>query len=191
MALLTPDQSAAKEASPSHLEPVPSAIIVVEELATERLGSLPREPDSLAIVMIDKPATERLIPHRVLTIGFGERHKKRLYETIELNDTSAPVEPSEKVQSKAIREDLSESTLVPNDDSPSEVSFVEEEAVPTPRKEPDNRDSTEGDSANEVVHIFVRPPSYAEMEEMLRQIPSCSDVDLPHSKMFETVEMVI
>lgn len=170
---------------------MPSTIIVVEELATERLGSLPHEPDSLAIVMIDEPATKRLIPHRMLTIGFGERHKKRLYETIELNDTFAPVEHSEEVQPKAIREDLFESTLVPDDDSPNEVSFVEEEAVPTPRKEPDNRDSTKGDSANEVVHIFVRPSSCAEMEEMLRQIPRCSDVDLPHSKMFETVEMVI
>lgn len=48
-----------------------------------------------------------------------------------------------------------------------------------------------GDSANEVDNIFVRPPSCAEMEEMLRQIPRGSDVDLPPSKMFETVEMVI
>lgn len=179
---MTPDQSATKEASLSHLEPAPSAIIVVEEPTTERLGSLPRELDSLVIIMIDEPVAERLIPHRMLTTGFGERHKKRLYETIELNDTSAPVEHSEEVQPKTIREDPSESTLVPDDDSPSEVSFVEEEAVPTPRKEPDNRDSTEGDSVNEVVHIFVHPPSCAEMEEMLRQIPLYSDVDLPHSK---------
>lgn len=140
---MTPDQSAAKEASPSHLEPAPSAIIVVEEPAMERLGSLPREPDSLAMVMIDEPAAERLIPPHVLITGFGERHQKRLYETIELNNTSAPMDHSEGVQPKAIRKDPSESTLVPDDDSPSEVSFVEEEAVPTPRKEPDYRDSTE------------------------------------------------
>lgn len=143
------------------------------------------------MVMIDEPATERLIPHRVLTTGFGERHKKRLYETIELNDTSGPMEHSEGVQPKAIREDPSESTLVSDDDSPSKVSFVEEEAVPTPRKEPNNRDSTKGDSANEVVHISIRTASCAKMEEMLRQIPRCSNVYLPHSKMFETVEMVI
>lgn len=164
---------------------------MVEEPATERLGSLPREPDFLAMVMIDEPAAERLIPPRVLTTSFGERRQKRLYETIELNNTSELVEYSEGVQPKAIREDPSRSTLVPDDDSPNEVPFVEEEAVLVPRKEPYNRDSTEGDSANKVVHISVRPPSCAEMEEMLRQIPRCSDVNLPHSKMFETVEMVI
>lgn len=150
------------------------------EPATERLGSLPRKPDSLAMVMIDEPVAERLIPPRVLTTGFGERHKKRLYEIIELNNTSALVEYSEGVQPKAIREDRSGSTLVPDDDSPSEVPFVEKEAILASRKEPYNRDSTEGDSANEVVHIFVRPPSCAEMEKMLRQIPRCSDVNLPH-----------
>lgn len=164
---------------------------MVEEPATERLGSLPRESDSLAMVMIDEPAAERLIPPRMLTIGFGERHQKRLYETIELNNTSALVEYSEGVQPKAIREDPSGSTLVPNDDSPSEVPFVEEEAVLAPMKEPYNRDLIEGDSANEVVHISICPPSCAEMKEMLRQIPRCSDVNLSHSKMFETVEMVI
>lgn len=92
----------------------------------ERLGSLPHESDSLAMVMIDEPAAERLIPPRVLTTGFGERHKKRLYETIELNNTSALVEHSEGVQPKAIREDPSGSTLVSDDDSPIEVPFIEE-----------------------------------------------------------------
>lgn len=133
---MTPDQSAAKEANPSRLKLAPSAIIVVEELATERLGSLPRDPDSLAMVMIDEPTAERLISPRVLTTGFGERHQKRLDETIELNNTSALVEYSEGVQPKAIREDPSGSTLVPDDDSPSEVPFVEEEAVLAPRKNP-------------------------------------------------------
>lgn len=188
---MTPDQSAAKEANPSHLEPVPSAIIVVEEQATERLGSLPRELDSLAMIMIDEPAAKRLIPPRVLTTGFGERHQKHFYETIELNNTFALVEYSKGVQPKAIKEDPSGSTLVPDDDSPSEVPFVEEETILALRKEPYNRDLTEGDSANEVVHISVRPPSCEEMEEMLRQIPRCSDINLPHSKMFKTVEMVI
>ncbi|RVW93002.1 hypothetical protein CK203_032733 [Vitis vinifera] len=160
-----------KNALPSSSESSPPG----HEPATERLGSLPRKPDSLAMVMIDEPVAERLIPPRVLTTGFGERHKKRLYEIIELNNTSALVEYSEGVQPKAIREDRSGSTLVPDDDSPSEVPFVEKEAILASRKEPYNRDSTEGDSANEVVHIFVRPPSCAEMEKMLRQIPRCSD----------------
>lgn len=163
----------------------------MEEPATERLDSLPHEPDSLALVATDELAVERLIPPRVLTASFGERHQRRLYETIELNDTSTPGERSEGVELMAIRRDPSEPTLVSDNESPGDAPLEEEGAIPTPREEPDDRDSTDEDSANEVAHIFVRPPSCAEMEEMLRQIPRGLDVDLPYSQMFETVDMVI
>lgn len=90
----------------------------------------------------------------------------------------------------AMREDLPEPTLVPDDESPGYASFAEEEVAPTLREKPDNGGSM-GDSANEVDNIFVRPPSCAKMGEMLRQIPHGSDFDLPPSKMFEITKMVI
>lgn len=52
-------------------------------------------------------------------------------------------------------------------------------------------DTTEGDFANEIASISACPPSCAEMEEMLRQIPRGFDADLPHLKMFETAKMVL
>lgn len=87
-AMLALDQPTVEEENPLCLEPAPSEIIVVGEPAMERLDSSPHELDSLALVVMDEPAMERPIPHRVLTTGFGERHQRRLYETIELSDTS-------------------------------------------------------------------------------------------------------
>lgn len=139
----------------------------------------------------DEQAVERLIPPRVLTASFGERHQRRLYETIEVSGTSAPGERSEGVEPMAIRRDPFEPTLVSDNESPSDAPLEEEGAIPTPREEPDDRDSTDEDSANEVAHISVCPPNCAKMEEMLRQIPHGLDVDMPHSQMFETVDMVI
>lgn len=99
-------------------------------------------------------------------------------------------EHPERNQTEIAREDPSRPVLIPDDDSTGNVRPVENEMGPAPRGEPCNNDSTEGDSASGATHILACPPSSAEMEEMLRQIPHGSDVDLPSSKMFETAEMV-
>lgn len=77
-----------------------------------------------------------------------------------------------------------------DNESPGEAPREERGVISGPMEEPVNRESTDEDSANEVDDIFVRPPNCVEMEEMLRQIPHGPVVDLPHSQMFEVVEMV-
>lgn len=53
---------------------------------------------------------------------------------------------------------------------------------PAPGGESGHNALTEEDSANEIAHISVRPPSCTEMEEMLRRILHPLDTDLPPSK---------
>lgn len=90
-----PDHPAVKKAISPCPKLEPSAIIVVAEGNLERSDSLSREPNSLALVVAEEPAVERLIPPCALIVGFGERHQRRLYETIELSGSSAPCERPE------------------------------------------------------------------------------------------------
>lgn len=105
--LLIVDESATEEVDLSCSELAPFAIIAIEESATERLGSSPCKPDSLVIVIIDEPAVKRPIPLRDLTVGFGVRFQKRLYETIELSCSIALVEHPKGVQLEVVGEDPS------------------------------------------------------------------------------------
>lgn len=189
-AMLAPNQSVVEETNPHCLESAPSAIIAVKKSAIERLDSFPHESDSLTLVVMDEPGAERPILPRMLTAGFGERHQRHLYETIELSGSSAPRKRSEGAEPVAIREDPSEPTLMSDNESPGDAPLAEGGAVPAPMEEPVDKDSADEDSANEVDNIFVRLPSCVEMEEMLMQIPRGSDVDLSPSQMFEAVEMV-
>ncbi|KAL6328594.1 hypothetical protein AAG906_038789 [Vitis piasezkii] len=191
MQLLVENKPAGEEVGPSYFDLAPPATIPIEELGVERLGSPPCGPDSLALVPVDEPALERSISPCDLTTEFCERLQQRLHETIEVSCSSIRVEHPEEVRLEIARESPSGPVLISDDDSFGGVQPVEEEAGPAPRGEPSNSDSVEGDSANDIVHISVCPPSCTEMEEMLRRIPHGSDVDLPPSKMFETAEMLV
>lgn len=84
-------------------------------------------------------------------------------------------------------EDPPSPVLIPDDDSFGGGLLVTDDVGPATRGEPSNNDLVEGDSANEIAHIFVCPPSCTKMEEMLRRIPHISEVDMPPSKMFEFI----
>lgn len=71
------------------------------------------------------------------------------------------------------------------------VLAAEEETNSALRGASGSSTSAEGVSANRGISDPASPPSCAEMKEMLGRIPRALDTDLPSSKMFETVEMVL
>lgn len=190
MQLLVVNKPVGEEVVPSYSEPAPPVTIQAEGPDIEGLGLPPCGSDSLTLVPVDKSATERPRPPCDLTTNFYERLQQRLHETIEVSCSSVRVENLEGVPPEGVREDPSGLVLIPDDDSSGDVPPAEEEASPAPRGEPSNRDLTEEDSANDIVHISECPPNCAKLEKMLRRIPRASNIDLPPSKMFEMAEMV-
>lgn len=87
-------------------------------------------------------------------------------------------------------EDPSDPVFILDEDSPGDVPPTVNEEGPAPGEEPHNDDPAKGDPSDDAVCVSTSPFSYAELGEMLKQIPSGSDVDLPSAKMLETVEMV-
>ena len=70
--------------------------------------------------------------------------------------------------------------VVPNESSPGETQPAENDGAPDPW----------GSPVDDAVCISASAFSYAELGEMLKRIPSDSDVDVPSAKMFEATEMV-
>lgn len=190
MQLMVVNKSVGEVVGPSYSKPVPPATTLVEEPGAERSSLPPCESNSLAFVPVEGPIKGRSHPPCDLTTGLNGRLQLRLYETIEVNCLSAREEHLEGNQTEIAREDPSGTVLIQDDDSSGDVHPVRDEMDPTPRGKPCINDSTKGDFANGASHISAGPPSCAELEEMLRQIPPGSDVDLPSTKMFESAEMV-
>ena len=61
---------------------------------------------------------------------------------------------------------------------------------PAPREKTHNNDSTGGNLADDVACTSASRFNYAELGEMLKQIPPGLDVALPSAKMLETTKMV-
>ena len=59
-----------------------------------------------------------------------------------------------------------------------------------PGKESRHNASSRGSPVDDAAWTSTSPFSYAELGEMLKQIPPGSDVALPLTKMFEAAEMV-
>ena len=80
--------------------------------------------------------------------------------------------------------------LVPDESSPRKTQPAENDGAPDPREESLPNASSGGSPVDDAACIFASPFSYAELGEMLKRIPSGSDVDVPSAKMFEAAEMV-
>lgn len=169
----------------------PAMTLEAAEEDSETSDSSPHEPNSLAIVVMEEPVARRSSAPRALTTDFGERHQRRLYEVIELSDSSAPCERPEAVESPAGKEDSSDPILVSDNDSPDAGPREEGGAILSLREEPAKEVSPNEDSADAVENIFACPPNCAEMEEILKQIPRSADADLSPSQLFESAETVI
>lgn len=177
---------------PSIPEPEPLALMVIDKPIVEKPGLSRSEPEPLALAVIDKPAMEKPgMPHD-LRVGFGKRHHKRLYKAIELGSSSAKGAQSEGVQEEPEREILS--LLVPSPNvtrSDNALVAAEGKTSPTPRGASDNAAPTKGVFFIRDTPAPASPLSCDEMMEMLKRISHSINVDLPSSRMFETVEVVI
>ena len=80
--------------------------------------------------------------------------------------------------------------LVLDEGSPGETQPTENDGAPDPGKESLPNASSGGSPVDDAVCISASAFSYAELGEILKRIPSGSDVDVPSAKMFEAVEMV-
>ena len=80
--------------------------------------------------------------------------------------------------------------LVPDGGSPGETQPAENDGARDQGEESLPNTSSGGSPFDDAACISASPFSYAELGEMLKQIPSGSDVVVPSTKMFEATEMV-
>ena len=87
-------------------------------------------------------------------------------------------------------ENLTAPVLVPDEGSPEETQLTVNDGAPDPGEESHPTASSWGNPVDDAACISASPFSYAELGEMLKQIPPSSDVDVPSAKMFEAAEMI-
>ena len=87
-------------------------------------------------------------------------------------------------------ENPTDPVVVPDEGSPEEIQPAVNDGGPAPGEESHHNASLGGSPVDDVACTSFSPFSYAELREMLKQIPPDSDVTLPLMKMFEATEMV-
>ena len=80
--------------------------------------------------------------------------------------------------------------LVPNKGSPEEIQPAVNDGGPDLGEESHHNASSGGSPVDDAACTSASPFSYAELGEMLKQIPPGSDVVLPSTRMFEAAEVV-
>ena len=80
--------------------------------------------------------------------------------------------------------------LVPDEGSSEETQPAVNDGGLSPGEESHHNASSGGSPVDDAACTSASPFSYAELGEMLKQIPSGSDVALPSTRMFEAAEMV-
>ena len=80
--------------------------------------------------------------------------------------------------------------VVSDGSSPGETQPTENDGTPDPGKESLPNASSGGSPVDDAVCISASAFSYAELGEILKRIPSGSDVDVPSAKMFKAADMV-
>ena len=169
--------------------PEPLSATPMGETRVERQGLPLYEPSVFSLVPVKGAATRRSRPPRDLTTYISGRLQDRLYETIEVSCSSVREDHSEEHQTEIVGEDPSDPVLIPDEESPGDVRPAMNAEGPAPGEEPYNDDPAKGGPSDDAACVSASPFNYAELGEMLKQISSSSDVDLPSSKMFDTAEM--
>lgn len=170
--------------------PEPISTTPMEEAKVEGQGLHPCESNALALVPVKGVATRRSRPPRDLTVGIIGWLQDVLHETIEVSCSSVREDPPEGHQAEIVKEDPFTPMLILDEESPGDVRSVMEVEGPAPGEEQCNDDPTEGGSPDDVGRVAGNPFSYAELGEMLKQIPSGSEVELPSSRMFDMAKTV-
>ena len=177
-------------AGASCTETLPPMAPLTEETGAESQGLPPCKPSSLALVPVKGPTTRRSRPARDLKSGLIGRLQDRFLETIEVSCSSAQEDHPEESETEMAEDNPIAPMLVPNEGSPEKTQSTVNDGAPDPGKESHSTASLGGNSVDDVACISASPFSYAELGEMLKQIPSGSDVAAPLAKMFEAAEMV-
>ena len=136
------------------------------------------------------PAAGRSRLARDLKSGISGRFQDRLLETIEVSCPSDQEGYPEGHQMEIAREDPSDPVLVPDEGSPEDIQPAVIDEGPTLRNEPHHNALLGESPVDDATCTFASPFSYAELGEMLKRIPPCSNVDVHSAKMFEAAEMV-
>ncbi|RVW60645.1 hypothetical protein CK203_048848 [Vitis vinifera] len=157
-----PDADAAGASCPDPLLPTAP---LMEEMGAERQGLPPCEPSSLALVPVKGAVAGRSRPARDLKSSISGR----------LQDQENPTDP----------------TLVPDEGSPEEIQPAVNDGGQSPRAESHHSTSSGGSPVDDAAYTSASPSSYAELGDMLKQIPPDSDVVVPSTKMFEAAEMLV
>ena len=129
-------------------------------------------------------------PARDLKSGISGRLQDRLLETIEVSCSSAQEGYPEGRQTEIVEENPTDPVVVSDEGSPKEIQPAMNDGGPAPGEESHHNASSGGSLVDDVACTSFSPFSYAELGEMLKQIPPGSDVALPLVKMFEAAEMV-
>ena len=171
-------------------DPLPPTTPPIEETGAERQGLPPYEPSSLALVPVKGPTAGRSRPAHDLKSGISGRLQDRLLETIEVSCSSAQEGHPEERQMEIAEENPTDPVVVPDEGSPEEIQPAVNDGGPAPGEESHHNASLGGSPVDDVACTSFSPFGYAELREMLKQIPPDSDVTLPLMKMFEATEMV-
>ena len=150
----------------------------------------PCEPSSLAFVPVKGSATRRSRPARDLKSGLIGRLQDRFLETIEVSCSSVQEDHAEGSEAEMAEENPIAPVLVPDESSPRKTQPAENDGAPDPREKSHPTVLSGGSPVDDAACISASPFSYAEMGEILKRIPTGSDVDVPSAKMFEAAEMV-
>ena len=174
-------------AEASCAETLPPMGLPMEEMGVKSQGLPPCEPSSLALVPVKEPATGR----SRLTCDLKSSISGRLQDILlEVNCSSVQEDHSEGSETEIAEENPTAPVLVLDEGSPEETQPAVNDGAPDPEKESHPTASLGGNPVDDAACISASPFSYAELGEMLKRIPSGSDVDVPSAKMFEATEMV-
>ncbi|RVW67486.1 hypothetical protein CK203_063048 [Vitis vinifera] len=172
-------------------ETLPPMAPTMEDTGVERQGLPPCESSSLALVPVKGPDTRRSRPARDLKSGLSGRLQGRLLETIEVNYSSTQENHPEGSETKMAEDNPTDPILVPDEGSPEEIQPVVNDGDPKPGEESHPSASSGESPVNDAACTSSSPFSYAKLGEMLKRIPSGSDVAVPSAKMFEAAEMLV
>ncbi|WJZ90735.1 hypothetical protein VitviT2T_009861 [Vitis vinifera] len=183
-----PDLDAARA---SYADALPPSAPPTEETGAKSQGLPPCEPSPLAFVPVKGLATKRSRPAYNLKSGLIRRLQDRFLETIEVNCSSIQDDHPKESETEMAVENPTAPVVVSNGGSPGETQPAKNDGAPDPGEESLPNASSKGSPIDDATCISASPFSYAELGEMLKRIPSGSDVVVPSAKIFEVVEMLV
>ncbi|RVW16822.1 hypothetical protein CK203_076462 [Vitis vinifera] len=192
LALLAEEATSVKSARLSHpdtdaagafcAEALPPMAPPTEENGGKKSGfaSLRAKPPCLCIG--EGACYKESCPAHDLKSSLIGQLQDRFLETIEVSCSSVQDDHPEGSETEMAEENPTVLTLVPDGGSPGEAQPAENERVPDPREESLPNALSGGSLVDDAACISASPFSYAELGEMLKRIPSRSDIVVPFSK---------